>query len=273
MNHSKRLLCAGTGDLNRRVASLWQASGGAVIGFRRSAVDASLGFEQRLLDLAVETWPDVSADIIVIALSARARTPEAYRRAYLEPILRLRDSLASWHRLPERVIVVSSTRVYREDAGGWVDDQTPPEAADMQAQILIDMDSVAQTLPIATVSARLSGIYGPGRDWLKRMACQADPQQPPANSWTNRIHIDDAARAICHVMQLPQVATSYLVSDTAPQTRLDMFNYFRRVAGLPSLPQAATGTLSGKRIRPQRLQDSGFIWRYPDAFAGGYDEV
>lgn len=269
MDNSKYLLCAGTGQLNRRVADLWKASGHSVIGFRRSTVDESLGFEQRLLDLAKVSWPDVQADTIVIALSAGARTESAYREAYLLPLLKLQESLNDWQHLPRRVVVVSSTRVYAEDRGGWVNDDTPPAAADALAQILIDMEAIAESLPVPAVIMRLSGIYGPGRDWLKRMALQAEPECPPDNAWTNRIHIDDAARAIVHVLTLPDVKPSYLVSDTEPQSRLAMYNYFRRANGLVELDESSV-VQRGKRIKPERLMASGFDWLYPTAFSGGY---
>jgi hypothetical protein len=49
-----------------------------------------------------------------------------------------------------------------------------------------------------------------------------------------------------------------------------MFNYFREAEGLPPL-SSDERSLSGKRLLPTFLQTSGFQWRYPDAFSGGYE--
>ncbi len=270
MSHVKQLLCAGVGRLNQRIAQQWILKEGSVIGLRRSAPDSELGFEQQSVDLASEAWPDTGAQTIVIALSAGERSVEAYRRTYLEPIHRLRESFDRWQVLPERIVVVSSTRVYGEDSGGYVDDESAVGSEDPYAQILIEMEQAAQSLPVSVVIARLSGIYGPGRNWLQRMALQADPDLPPDNSWTNRIHMDDAAQAIVHLLMIEPVEASYIISDTESQSRFRMFNYFREKAGLPLLNEVSAPQ-SGKQIVPSRLIASGFQWRYPNAFAGGYD--
>ena len=263
------LVCAGVGTLNSRIAGLWQANQGSVIGLRRGSADPALPFEQQSLDLGQAAWPDLGADVLVVALSARERTEAGYRAAYHLPLLRLAESMAGWRTLPAKVVVVSSTRVYGVDDGRRVDDDTPVDTPDLFGQILLSMEASVRQLPCPSTVVRLSGLYGPGRDWLKRMALAADPSQLTRNHWTNRIHLDDAAGAVMHLLAQESLADSYLISDLEPVPVLEMYNYFRQREGVPLL-QPLPEAEGGKRLIPTRLQASGYQWRYPNAFSGGY---
>ncbi|WP_108124028.1 NAD-dependent epimerase/dehydratase family protein [Saccharospirillum mangrovi] len=264
-------LLAGVGDLNRRVVRRFLERGKQVVGFRRRAADPSLGFEQQSLDLATQRWPDVGAAGIVVALSAGERTPEGYRRAYVEPIQQLAASLAHWSQPPKRVVVVSSTRVYGADDGRDMDETSPPEPTDWAGELLLEMEALVADLPVPTVVARLSGLYGPGRDWLRRQARKADVEPPARNHWTNRIHIDDAAAALVHLMlDVAEPEACYLVSDRQSAPLFDVLAYLRELESLPAL--ADTPVIDGgKQLRADRLAGSGFVWRYPDFRAGGYE--
>lgn len=265
----KKLLVAGVGDLNKRVALGWNQLGGFVEGARLSQADSSLGFKQHSLDLSVNLWPDTQAMTICVALSARERTIEAYRKAYVLPIQQLLKSIPHWQFPPERVIVVSSTRVYGESDGEEIDDNWLAQSNDEYGQILLEMEGLVGQLPCESTVVRLSGIYGPGRDWLKRMAVKASEEAPATNHWTNRIHIEDAAFAILHLANLNKVEKSYIVSDTAPTSWCDMLNYLRELMNLPSLTNCLE-VKGGKKLIPSGLIKSGFKWKYPTAKSGGY---
>lgn len=267
---AKKLLCAGVGQLNSRVAQQWLKLSGQVVGMRRSLADAELPFEQHQVNLAEERWPDVGADVIVVALSAQERTLDAYRAAYLAPIEQLAQSLTNWAKQPEKIVVVSSTRVFGVEDGSLITDAKIAETDDEFGQMLIAMEHEVQNLPVPSTVVRLSGIYGPGRDWLKRSALAANEEGIHKNNWTNRIHIDDAAAAIVFLLQLNTLEPSYIVSDLKPMPLLDMFAYFREREGQPAL-QVGMPAAGGKRLIPTHLQALGFTWQYPHAFAGGYD--
>lgn len=264
-----RVVLAGVGDLNRRVARRFLDRGHEVVGLRRSSPDAALGFEQHSLDLATQDWPDLEADWVVMALSAPERTAEGYRQGYVEPVRRLRESLGRWRRPPSRVIVVGSSRVYGVDDGRDLDEDSPIEPADWAGEQLATMEAEVDALPVPATVARLSGIYGPGRDWLRRMARSLDEKPPKGNHWTNRIHIEDAASALAHLVLEAPFAERYLVTDRRPAPLYEVLSYLRELEGLPPIdivPEVG----GGKRLRSDRLAGTGFDWRYPDYRAGGY---
>lgn len=264
------LVCAGVGQLNRRVAHLWQAEGGTVMGLRRREPDSDLPFPQVSIDLSATPWPDLGADQIVVALSASHRSEAAYQQAYLHPVQRLVESIQSWRAPPKRVVVVSSTRVYGLNDATVINDNDLAQTDDPYGQILLAMEACLKGLSCEHAVVRLSGLYGPGRDWLKRMALNATPETVTQNKWTNRIHIDDAAAAIVHVLKLPKVNDHYIVSDTEPMPLIEMLNYFRRNEDLENL-DASEPPLAGKRLIPSALSASGFQWQFPHAFSGGYE--
>lgn len=265
-----RLLCAGVGQLNRRVAAGWLNLGGTVVGLRRGAADRQLAFPQLSLDLSRQRWPDVAASAVVVAVAAPSRTLADYRQTYVATLQSLARSLAEWQSLPQRVLVVSSSRVFGENGGAQLSDDSPAQPADDYGALLLEMEQLALQLPVPVAVLRLSGIYGPGRDWMYRQALQA--RAVTTTKWTNRIHIDDAAAAIVHLLRQASLQTHYIVSDQQPMTQLRVFNYLRQRAQRPLIePAQQPLPEEGKRLHPERLQRTGFHWRYPTALSGGYD--
>lgn len=267
-----RFLLAGVGDLNRRVARRLLDGGATVTGLRRSTADPTLGFEQRSVDLAIEPWPDVDAEVVIIALSAAQRDAEGYRRGYVQPVQQLGRSLKHWRVLPKRIIVVGSSRVYGASDGRELTEDSPINPSDWGGDCLAEMEAAVDRLPVETTVARLSGIYGPGRDWLRRMAIKADTTPPETNHWTNRIHIEDAAAALVQLARLPALSSRYLVTDRRPAPLFEVLNYLRQRQGLPLL-RAVPEAAGGKRLISDRLAATGFEWQYPDYRAGGYDTL
>lgn len=263
-------LLAGVGDLNRRVARRLLDRQQSVIGLRRRQADPELGFEQVSIDLARNLWPDVSAATVIVALSATERSASGYRQAYVEPVERLAQSLDGWQQLPRRVLVVSSSRVYGADDGQELDESSRPQPTGWAGATLLEMEQRLSALPVPVTVARLSGIYGPGRDWLRRQARQADQRAPVRNHWTNRIHIEDAAAALVHLaLDVEQPHDCYLVSDRQPTPLFEVLNYLRDQEGLAQLADTVPVS-GGKRLSSERLANSGFLWQYPDFRAGGY---
>lgn len=263
-----QVLLAGVGDLNRRVARRLLDIGTAVTGFRRSVEDPRLGFRQQSLDLSEQPWPDTGAEAIVVALSAPERTSDGYYRGYVAPIEQLGRSLQHWQRLPQRILVVGSSRVYGVDDGRELTEDSPIEPADWAGERLADMEAAVDALPVQSCVARLSGIYGPGRDWLKRMAVAATERPPERNHWTNRIHIEDAAAALVHLLSVETLPSRMIVTDRQPTPLFEVLNYLRELERLPSLPMPDVA--GGKRLLSERMQHSGFRWQYPDYRSGGY---
>jgi nucleoside-diphosphate-sugar epimerase len=97
-----------------------------------------------------------------------------------------------------RVIYISTTGVYGPAAGGWVDEQTPPDPQRDGGRASLEAEEVLRRHPLGARSAilRLGGIYGPGRvPYLDKLRA-GEPIAAPSAGWLNLIHVEDAARIV-----------------------------------------------------------------------------
>ena len=137
-------------------------------------------------------------------------------------------------------------------------------------EILLAMEQLAASNTGQLVVARISGIYGPGRERLIRQAAtpgQEVQQTPPF--YTNRIHRDDAAAALRHLLEMNNPEPLYVVTDDLPAPRYEVMAWLARAQGKPA-PTAlvSEGAEQGKRASNCRLRNSGFELSYPDYIAG-----
>lgn len=263
-------LIAGWGDLGSRLGALLRERGQRVTGLRRRVApeESVQVLACDLADLAPNSLAELGVDRLVISVAPDRRTPEDYRRVYRDGSLRAIEALGSSLR---RVVFVSSTSVYGDVEGGWVDEQTPAEPDRWQGEELLHAEAWIRHRFPDLVVARASGLYGPGR---LRMLELARSGMPGARRWTNRIHIEDAAAALAHLLELELPAPLYLLSDCMPAPEDDVLAWLRaRLAGSTpdaEAPSAAEETeVAGRRISARLLQDSGFAFRYPD-YRSGY---
>ncbi len=211
-------------------------------------------------------------EAMIHCLSGRSgRDPAAYRRTYVVTLRMLCEVFA-----PARVLFTSSTGVYPQDDGSWVDEDSPTATPDEHGSSTASVLRAAEEIVLAgggTV-ARLAGIYGPGRtrflDWA--LGDRPEPPGPPLG-WLNLIHRDDAARALFHLGAVQPSPGIFNVTDGSPARRLDLANALRRVRGLPAWP-VPEGPQEGpglnKRIANTRLCATGWTPQFPSlaAFAG-----
>src|SRR5690606_18946922 len=131
-----------------------------------------------------------SIDRLVFMPTPAQRTAEAYQAIYVQGWSNL---WAALERPPKRSLVVSSTSVYAQSDGEWVDELSATLPARFNGRLLLEMEARARAASKDTVIARLSGIYGPGRERLIDFAASGEALQGPTPQYTNRIYRDDAA--------------------------------------------------------------------------------
>ena len=202
--------------------------------------------------------------------STRPRPPNAvrkgYRQAYVDGLVNLLAQVQTG-----RLIFVSSTSVYGHDGGEIVDEQAATEPARFNGRILLEGEGVARTAATPSICVRFAGIYGPGRDFLVRQlrSGQATCRETPPQ-WTNRIHADDCAGVLAHLLELEQPAAVYCASDSLPAPRCAVLDWLAgRLGVAPPRRDAASTSGQGKRVCNQRLLASGYALRYSD-FKAGY---
>lgn len=215
-------------------------------------------------------------DCIVYAVSADAAEPEAYRRTYVEALKRLQYAIVRGGSPDGRLVFVSSTAVYGEGDGGLVDEDTPCEPSGFRGETLLDGEATARRWDGPCSVVRASGIYGPGRSRLIRKAEEGDTGLD-RDRWTNRIHRDDLAGAIAHVLRRSEPEPVYLASDREPVLLSEVLAWIAsRLVRSETTQNVVEGRSrvrgAGKRCLGRRLAEEGFRWRYP-SYREGYGEL
>lgn len=274
------VLIAGCGDLGTEVGLRFVRLGHRVVGLRRDASVLPPEIVGQSVDLSVSR-PVIPPDteFVVMAIAADGPTVEGYRAAYLDGLQNLLDALDAAQVTPRRVLLVSSTAVYAVDDGSRVDEETPANPLPGTDSIVLDAERMLHSrLPSATV-LRLAGIYGPGRERLIAQVRAGGAALSATSRHTNRIHRDDAAAAIVHLLLRAEApAPLYLGVDDTPVRSNEVLTFLAEELGLPepTLPDSPPAAPSresqrgGDKLLSNRLlRETGFVFSYP-SYREGY---
>lgn len=268
----ERVLLAGCGDVGLRVARLLRAQGHEVFALRRRPPAAcDDGLRWLAGDLASSATMDgLPAGItrLVYLPAPDARDQATYEAVFLDG---LRAMLGALDRtVLRRVLLVSSSAVYGDHAGGWVDEDTPARPPGFNGRVLLAAERWLADHPVRSTVLRLAGLYGPGRLQLVDRLRAGLAAVPRANvHWANRIHADDAAAAIAHLLLLPDASLLYLGADDTPLPLDVLYDHLAGLVGAPRPPEGPPPAgVGSKRLSNARLRASGFAPRWPDARLG-----
>ena len=269
-----RILVAGCGDVGGVLASALLQDGHTVYGLKRDVSTLPDGVQPiaaDLLDPATLTGLPQNLDGLVFMPTPARRDQVAYEAIFIEGWKNLWAGLKP---APARTLLVSSTAVYGESNGGLVNEDTTPEPRGFNGKVLLKMEQNAASFTASLVVVRISGIYGPGRERLIRLAATdgLEVQKFPPY-FSNRIHRDDAAAALKHLLEIDTPEAVYLASDDEPAARYEVVDWLAKIQSCTS-PKGLTSEKAsgGKRVSNQRLRDSGFNLLYPD-YKTGYAAV
>lgn len=272
-----RVLVAGCGDLGGALGMMLREAGHDVFGLRRRADALPPAIRPIAADLArAGTLAAIPHDIDAIVYTAGATdaSGDAYRAAYVAGVTNLLALLRERAETP-RFLFVSSTGVYPQHDGEWVDETSPtPRSGTRSDQLLVGETLVIESgLPHSVL--RLAGIYGPGRTRLidsVRSSRARIHEDPPL--WTNQIRRDDAARALHHLLGLARPASLYVGVDDEPATEGDVLRFIASRLRVPPPPVANEPSPrgAGKRVDGSRLRATGFTPRFP-TYREGYGEL
>jgi len=273
----KNILIAGCGDVGCRLGLRLVGEGHTVWGLRRRPEALPAELRPLAADLSdPETLRDLppALDVVVYTTAADGHADEAYRRAYVTGVDHLLNVLEARPDPPKRFLFASSTGVYGQTDGSWVDESSPVEPRSFTGRRVLEGEERCRAGTIPSVSLRLGGIYGPGRTRLiERVASGAATCPAGEPVFTNRIHSDDAAGALAHLTALADPEPVYLGVDAEPADLCEVSRFLARRLGVAppeTVPRDPSYRRGGsKRCSSRRLQSSGFSFRYP-TYREGY---
>lgn len=269
-----KILFIGCGDIAQRTVPLLEGQHQCV-GLRRNPVDLPLTITPVIGDVTnqsqLQTILAQGFDVIVVTLTPDGFSEQAYRSAYLEAAQSLTQALTTIDTEP-LVIWVSSTSVYGDAEGAWVDEDSPTEPHTFSGRILLAAEETIQTLPGAKTVIRFSGIYGPGRSRMLTQVREGKGRPPQPELWSNRIHSEDCAGVIAHMIRLHQQGNKlqpvYLASDSEPVTQHDIRNWLATQIGI-ELTEESVKKGPIRRCSNRNLLQSGYQFKYP-TYKEGY---
>lgn len=262
-----RVFIAGAGYVGTVAAAGLARAGHTVDIGRRSP--GAMARSHAMDVLRPETYPAAlrEADCVIYCVSADAFTPEAYRAAYVDGLALVLAAAAAGG--AKRFVFVSSTGVYGQDDGSVVDESSPAQPRGFSGRTILEGEALLAGAPLEGATIRFSGIYGPGRDRLVRMVRSGAPVSAKARAaMTNRIHRDDCARALAHLVAQPALAPLYLGTDEAPTPTGEILDWIAARLGMQPPPLGEdTGEApqrgGNKRLSSARLRGEGFRFLYP----------
>jgi nucleoside-diphosphate-sugar epimerase len=271
-----RIVIAGCGDVGTALGVRLAQAGHEVWGVRRRIdrlppllrpVAADLSDPASLRALP----PD--PEVIVYTAAADERSEASYRLAYVEGVRNVIRATASGGSV-RLIAFTSSTAVYGQQDGSWVDEASATEPTGFNGQLVLAGERLVLGSGLPAVVVRLAGIYGPGRTRLlddvraARAVCRGD-----GPVYGNRVHRDDAASALQHVIELPRPDPVWLAVDDDPAPRCEVLRWLASRLGAPAPPHVpGPPERPGKRCRNAKLRRSGWTPRYP-TFRAGYEAV
>ena len=237
------VLIAGCGYIGTALGSLLAAERHTVWGLRRHPATLLPDVRPFAADLtspdSLQTLPP-AVDWVFYSAAPDTHDDAAYRAVYVEGVRNLLHALTFQQARPRRVFLTSSTGVYGECSGTWVDETSPTKPTEFTGIRLLEGERLLLESPFPATVLRLGGIYGPGRASLIERVRQGEIAwgDDEAPVYFNRIHRDDAAGALRHLMMLPHPDPLYLGVDHEPATLAVVLDWLAKALGVPPTRQS-----------------------------------
>ncbi|MEE3080849.1 MAG: SDR family oxidoreductase [Pseudomonadota bacterium] len=198
-----------------------------------------------------------------------------------DPVLNFAEAaLAALQDQIKWVGYLSTTGVYGDHQGAWIDEETPAGLLSERGQRRVAAEAQWAATGLPMHYFRLAGIYGPGRNSLRALQNGTARRVVKQGQVFSRIHLADITRILEASIANPNAGRAYSVCDDTPAPPQDVVTYAAELMGVspPALQDFATAELSpmarsfygeNKRIRNYRIKEElGVSLEYPDYRAG-----
>tara|TARA_R110000751_G_scaffold91437_1_gene179485 strand:+ start:385 stop:1236 length:852 start_codon:yes stop_codon:yes gene_type:complete len=268
----KTLLSFGHGYSAQALAAALIPQGWRVIGTTRTAEKA-----EAIAATGVEplVWP--GGDAMPALAEATHVLISAGPTADGDPVLNeLREAIASKAAALEWLGYLSTTGVYGDHAGDWVDEETPLTPTTKRGQMRKDAEEAWRAIPGLPLHIfRLAGIYGPGRGPFEKVRQGTARRIIKQGQVFSRTHVEDIAQVLAASIARPAPGTAYNVCDDDPAPPQEVIAHAATLLGLPvppaipieqaeMTPMARSFYAESKRVRNERIKTAlGVRLRYP----------
>lgn len=274
---TQTLLSFGHGYSAQALAARLIPEGWRIIGTTRSEEKAA---RLRAQGIEAVVWP--GGDLAPGFEAATALLSSAGPNEAGDPVLgRVRDDIA---RIAPRLSwagYLSTTGVYGDHQGAWVDEDTALTPSTKRGEMRVRAEADWQAIPGLPLHIfRLAGIYGPGRGPFAKVRAGTARRIVKPGQVFSRIHVDDIAQVLHASLTRPNPGAIYNLCDDDPAPPQDVIAHAATLLGLPLPPEVPfeeaemspmgrSFYAESKRVRNDRIKDAlGVRLLYPDYRAG-----
>jgi len=269
-----RILIVGAGYIGSEIARYFKAQKQKVWVLSRSGRNKEAWEDEGIQPITADlTRPETlvrlpAADFIVISPAPSGRDESSYRQIYLEGIGNFLKALSKNPR-PLLVIYLSSTGVWKDQGGRWIDETVPADADAKRSQILAEAEKQVLNSGFPAIVFRLAGIYGPGRNRLDAIQKGSWPEAGH-DGYMNLIHRDDIVAAVHLLFKKGTAGEMYLGVDDEPVLRSEYYAWLcSKLNRNPENYFIKNKAVFGKRCSNQKIKQLGYVFKYP-TFREGY---
>ena len=248
-----------------------------VWGIRRSnkpvaegvtVISADVADAETLIDLPTEL------DIVVYSVASPVFSKEGYHNYYVKGLKNILKAVKD--QSPKRVIFVSSSSVYHQMDGEWVDETSETKPSSFAGKEMLAAEEALNAANVPSTSVRFTGIYGPGRTRMIEQARHGGYCDPEPAVWTNRIHRDDCIGVLNLLINKGLAGETldnlYLATDDEPAPLFDVLEWMKDRIGEVD-PDNDVGEVSrraNRRCSNKRLRALGYEFKFVN-YRDGYD--
>ena len=271
------VLIAGCGDIGCLLGKQLSQQGHTVFGLRRNidALPDGIRPIQANLTTPLHNLPE-QIDYVFYMASAGKYRDCAYYQAYVLGLKNLISALKE--QSIKKLFFISSSSVFGQNDGEQVDESSPTDDSIFSTKRLLEGEEIALNSNINATVVRFGGIYGPGRTHLIDLI-QAGTAHCMEDVWSNRIHSDDCAGLLshllkCHEKDPSRVDSLYVGVDNLPSLSYEVYDWLAEILCAPEAdrnePSEASRLMrSNKRISNAKIRATGYTFKYP-TYKEGY---
>ena len=257
----RRLLIIGCGDVAQRAVPLLRSRYRIIYALARSQARVAALRALGLVPVAGDLdMPSTLHGLSGIAHDVLHCAPPPVRGSRDTRTAHLIAALAKAKSLPQHFVYISTTGVYGDCAGAWIDETHPLHPQTARAQRRVDAErrlrDWGRRSGVRISVLRAPGIYSAERLPLQRLREGTPALQADEDAYTNHVHADDLARMAVAALSFGAPGRVYNASD---DSALKMGDYFDLVAdrfGLPRPPRVSRAE-AAQRIAPNLLSFMG----------------
>jgi nucleoside-diphosphate-sugar epimerase len=274
------LLIVGCGDLGARTGELLRCCGYDLGGVCRNTSRLPADFTAYSADYcemgSLAFLEDAAPDYLLLTLKPTEFSAQGYQRGFPQAMANVLSGLGAHQ--PKAIFMVSSTRVFAERDGGWVDEESPLAQEGYAAKAIIEAEEMLQNSRHSSCIIRFAGIYGDPEGRLITRLGRGEVCARTPLKYSNRIHRDDCAGFIVHLLALGHSdrLSVYIGVDSQPVPGYEVEQWLARKinpdAILTEMGSVTMRSLGHKRCSNRCLLASGYRLQYA-GYQVGYGAV